>query len=452
MRDLVILLAVLGSLPVILMRPWIGMLMWYWIGLMNPHRLAWGVARGFPVSMSVGLVLLTAVIFDRSKKSLPVTSVTFLLFIVFAHFTLTSTVAMAGDLAWSEWFRVFKILLVTFVVPMLIYSRYRITWLMGVVLFSVGFYGVKGGVFAIVTAGQYRVWGPEGTFLESNTELAMALMMILPLYFSFSEQLKQNEKLKKWILYGAAGLTLLAIIFTYSRGALVGLAALVGYMLLASNRRVLLAIMVVILAVAGIAYAPDRFIERASTIQTYKEDNSAMQRIQAWGVAYNIAKERPLTGGGFMLAYIGDDLWLSYANFMGEWDNIARAAHSLYFQVLGQHGFLGLILYSALLLASYRTLSKTARAFNKESEHYWLSSFAKGLRYGMFAFAATGAFLSVAYFDLAFLFIILSVVLDRERRELDLVHQEQSKVKRRGFVSAHGTPVFTKVNADPQSG
>ncbi|HBC56627.1 MAG TPA: putative O-glycosylation ligase, exosortase A system-associated [Gammaproteobacteria bacterium] len=452
MRDLIILLFIIGSLPVILIRPWIGMLMWYWIGLMNPHRLAWGVARGFPVSMSVGLVLLTAVIFDRTKKSIPATPVTLLLFVVFAHFTLTSTVAMAGSLAWDEWFRVFKIILVTFVVPMLIYSRYRITWLMGVTLFSVGFYGIKGGVFAIVTAGQYRVWGPEGTFLESNTELAMALMMILPLYFCFTEQLKADEKMKKWFLYGAAGLTLLAILFTYSRGALIGLAALVGYMLLASNRRFLLAAMAVVLIVAGIAYAPDRFIERASTIQTYKEDNSAMQRIQAWGVAFNIAKERPLTGGGFRLAYIDDDIWLSYASFLGEWNNIARAAHSLYFQVLGQHGFLGLFLYMALLLATYRTLSKTARTFKKDSEHYWISSFAKGLRYGMFAFAATGAFLSVAYFDLAFLFIILSVVLDRERRELDLVQQEQNKVKRRGFVTTQGAPVFTKISTDPQSG
>ena len=46
-------------------------------------------------------------------------------------------------------------------------------------------------------------------------------------------------------------------------------------------------------------FLPQKYIGRIRTIQTYEQDASAMGRINAWYFALNLAKDRPLVGGGF---------------------------------------------------------------------------------------------------------------------------------------------------------
>ena len=45
-----LLTIVFGSIPLILSRPFFGIIMWSWIAYMAPHRLTWGVAYDFPVA------------------------------------------------------------------------------------------------------------------------------------------------------------------------------------------------------------------------------------------------------------------------------------------------------------------------------------------------------------------------------------------------------------------
>jgi len=53
-RDFLVILIVLGSVPLTLVRPQIGVLMWFWLSLMNPHRMSWGYAQEFRVALVVG--------------------------------------------------------------------------------------------------------------------------------------------------------------------------------------------------------------------------------------------------------------------------------------------------------------------------------------------------------------------------------------------------------------
>ena len=48
LRDLFVFAAVFGTLPFVLRKPYIGIYLWSWLGYMNPHRLAWGLAYDFP--------------------------------------------------------------------------------------------------------------------------------------------------------------------------------------------------------------------------------------------------------------------------------------------------------------------------------------------------------------------------------------------------------------------
>ena len=48
MRDLLIVVVVVGLLPFAVAHTWIGVMLWTWLSLMNPHKLAFGFAYDAP--------------------------------------------------------------------------------------------------------------------------------------------------------------------------------------------------------------------------------------------------------------------------------------------------------------------------------------------------------------------------------------------------------------------
>src|SRR5688572_21313796 len=175
MRDLIITGIVLGSIPFILKRPWIGLLVWAWLGYMNPHRLAWGFAYNLPFVQIIAAATFAGMLFSKESKRLPITPVTGLWLVWVAWMTLTTILAMNSQDAWPEWERMLKIQTMILVTFMLINNKQRIDLLVWTIVVSIGFFGTKGGLFVLATGGSYMVWGPPGSFIEGNNELALAL-------------------------------------------------------------------------------------------------------------------------------------------------------------------------------------------------------------------------------------------------------------------------------------
>jgi len=422
MRDIAVISIVFGSLPIILFRPWIGILMWSWIGYMNPHKLAWGIATSMPLAMVIGIATLVGLLFTKERKGVPLRGEMLVVLVLTIYFTITTFYSWVPDSAWIQWEKVMKILLMTFVTTMLIYGRKKIRLLMITIVISIGFYGVKGGVFSILTGGQYRIWGPEQTFLGGNNEIGLAMIMILPIMYFLSRD-EENAWVKRGLLI-AMGLTVIAVIFTYSRGALLGLCSILLLLFFKLKKKWLVAILLLPLIIFGIRFLPSGIITRAETIQSFQEDHSAMQRIQSWSVAWNVAKENPLTGGGFDLADVNNEKWLSYASFMGDWHNRARAAHSIYFQILGEHGFVGLFLFLMVMIMTFSTLREIRKSVADDQHRQWLANYAAGIQIGLSGYAISGAFLSMAYFDLFYAFIAITAILSRELSEGEGVGHE----------------------------
>jgi len=86
-------------------------------------------------------------------------------------------------------------------------------------------------------------------------------------------------------------------------------------------------------------------------------------------------------------------------------------AHSIYFNLLGEHGWIGLTLFILLMGASFGSLRKLRRAGDGNPELAWVSRYAKMLQASLLAYVVTGAFLSVAYFDLAYQLLIVVIIL-----------------------------------------
>jgi len=319
--------------------------------------------------------------------------------------------------AWGKWDWVSKVLLMTFVTMTLFQDRVRLRWLYMVIALSLGFYGLKGGIWVLRTGGGERVYGPDMSFFADNNTLGLALCMILPmlLYLSREEPRPWLKKLMKIMFF----FTIIAIVFTYSRGAFLGLATILIVLIWRSPWRLRFATALLIGTLIALPYLPDRLSERISSIgqQENEEtrDSSAQGRIQAWQTAWNIAADRPLTGAGFRALW-HEGIWVKY--YHG--DRIAvRDAHSLYFELLGEHGFLGLGLYLSVLVGTLVSLRHIRKRWRGHPEHGALANYAEMTQLGLYPFMVAGAFLTVAYFDLYFAFVATSVMLRRLSEEAE---------------------------------
>ncbi|MBK8578746.1 MAG: putative O-glycosylation ligase, exosortase A system-associated [Candidatus Accumulibacter sp.] len=234
MRDLLVVgIVLIGSLYA-LRYPWFGIMLWTWVSLMNPHALAYGFARDFPVAAIVAIATLIGVLTTKERQNPFAQSpaVWLLLFMGWICITYPFSYNVEGS---TEMFsKVMKVDLMILVALTLLKTRRHIEFFVWVVVCSLGFYGVKGGIFTIMTGGNYRVWGPGG-FIGGNNEIALALIVVIPLM-----RYLQLQATNRWVRHGFTAAMLLsaaAALGSHSRGALLAIAAMAVYLWLKSPKK-----------------------------------------------------------------------------------------------------------------------------------------------------------------------------------------------------------------------
>lgn len=405
-RDFAVTAVILGLLPVSLLHPWIGILTWSWIGYMNPHRLTYGFAYSMPFAFLVMAATLVGLLFTRDKKGLPGSSEVFLLLALWAWFLVTTMFAFYPEDAWAHFVKVSKILLGAFLTIALFQDPRRLQMLIWVIAGSIGFYGLKGGIFALATGARHRVLGPPDSFLSGNTEIGLALNMVIPLLVYLQRQ--EQHFWRRRALMAVTILSIIASLSTYSRGALLGLAVVVPLLFLKSRARLILLPLLVIAVTVLPAVMPAGWLNQMETIEGYKEDLSANQRLNSWFVSYELAKDNPVMGGGFRT--FSEEIYNMYMpgyRFAGS----EHDAHSIYFQVLGEHGFTGLGIYVALLLSTLVSLRRLVWQTRKNPGQQWICNCAQMVEVSVVGFIVSGTFLSMSYFDLFYHLVAITVIL-----------------------------------------
>jgi putative inorganic carbon (HCO3(-)) transporter len=402
MRDILVTLIVFGSLPYIFKKPYIGVLMWVWISVMNPHTQGWGFATSFPFAAVIAGTTLLSLLLTKEPKSLPPTPVAWVLIAFIVWINVSTFFALQPHLVSAQWSKVMKIMLMVIVPLMILKTKQHIQLFIWILVISLGYYGVKGGLFTLTSGGQYRVWGPASTFIEGNNEVALALILVIPL-MHYLQMISQN----KWVRHGltvAMLLCALASLGSYSRGALLAIAAMGAFLWLKSKRKLALGLLMVMAIPVLVVFMPAKWSERMDTITEYQQDTSATGRLNAWQMAINLAKDRPLVGGGFEI--------YDYQTFQRYAPNPAavHAAHSIYFQALGEHGFVGLGVYLLLGILTWRSGAWIIRNTRELEEYKWASDLAKMIQVSLIGFAVGGAFLSLLYFDVPYYLMVAMVV------------------------------------------
>lgn len=414
LRDLAVTLIVFGSLPLIWRKPFIGVLMWTWLGLMNPHKLCWGFAWGMPFAQLVALTLLVSLLHTKDEpKRIPWTPLSRMLALFCFWMVVTTFFALYPTLAWEKLDKVWKIQLMVFITMMLLTSKERIDALVWVITISLGFYGVKGGIFTLTTGGGDHVLGPAGTFIGGNTEIGLAMVMIIP--FLRYIQLTAEQQWLKRVMSISMGLTFVATLGTQSRGALAGAAVMGAFLLGKSRKKFVLLLMVLIVVPLAYTFMPEKWHDRMATIDTYEQDRSALGRINAWWMAWYLALDRPLVGGGFEAFQ---------APSFERWSPDSRLtfdAHSIYFKALGEHGFVGLFLFLGLGVLGLKSANSIIRYAKREPRLFWMRDLASMIYVSLIGYATAGLFLGLTYFDFFYTLLAVLVGLQRVMR----VYQEE---------------------------
>jgi len=423
MRDLVLLALLPVMLYTMAKRPFIAVGMWVWTALFFPNGWVYGAASLIRYNLLFAAAAILGYMATKPKPKVKLGS-TGVLVLLFFLWTTISTVTGIGnsDVTFEIWSRFSKIVVLFVMVLLVIEDKLHLDFVLWCTVLSVGFYADLEGLKFIASGGGHQIAGMPTHVLGDRNELAVAFVMTLPLAFYLLGEYGKRSIVLQIGLLGTIALLVISVIGTMSRGGFIAMTVLAGYLYIKSDRKVLLTILIVALVVGMSYVVSSDWSARISTIKSVEHDDSFMGRVVAWKLSFIMAVRHPFFGGGFKaLEYfpVWADLskdFLSYSWFYTG-DSVpnasaGRAAHSVYFQVLGDHGFFGLGIYLATLASAFFKARRVAVRARRANAAPWIANIATTVQLSIFAFAVGGAALSFAYFDLIFVLFALAQVLD----------------------------------------
>jgi len=426
MRDLLVVGFLLFACFYALRRPYLGVAAWIWIALAAPTEWVFGFSQSFRPNLAIVLVTTVAFLFSRQTSGFRLNGL-FALVLLFCGWTLLSSLgheSFDDAWVWDSWVRFVKIVLLFVFVVLTVRSRLQIDTLVWAIVLAVSSYAGMEGVKFLLSGGGHRIEGMAG-IIEDRNHLAVAINMCLPLLVYLIGTTKHSSL--RMGLWGLVGLNIIAVVGTYSRGGFIGLAILGVAVWLASRHKLPIALAAILLLPVAYQLAPEDWRERQSTIATAaEEDSSFIGRLWAWKISILIANDNPATGGGFG-AVTDPVLWTRYSPATPSFGPIEtppipdylapKAAHNIYFQVLGDHGWLGLFLFLAVLGVCFLVNLANVRAA-RDLGVSWFRYLASAINLALIGYGITGANVSLAYFDLLYTLIGLVVVMTVWRGQL----------------------------------
>jgi probable O-glycosylation ligase (exosortase A-associated) len=327
-----------------------------------------------------------------------------------------------GPLGWDILDKLWKIVLLNILITSFMRSRVRLYSLVLVICITFGYEAAGDGLKFLASGGFYSTLG--NPVIGDNNYVALTTLMIIPLLGYIRE-----EAARPLVRLGAlAGIVLFvcSVISTRSRGGFLGLLVLVVAGILVSRHRMRYFLAVAALGVVLSQVIPEQWTAKMNTIQMADQDNSFMGRVVAWKMGTLIALDRPLLGGG-LHSLQSQNIWSAYRPNFDELSFIptdfpvpeAHAAHSIYFEVLGDTGFLGLAVFLGIVASSFRNARQIQSLARGHADLEWAARLATKLQLSLIVLLVAGAALSATYDDLNYIvFAMLSAARATVREQL----------------------------------
>jgi probable O-glycosylation ligase (exosortase A-associated) len=420
MRDLIMLVAMAVLVPMAVSNVFGAFLLWEWTAVLSPTYYLFGFMQSVRYNLIFAVVTLGLLFLGRltNRGQFRFTGMMAFMILFLIHSCLSAAFSFNNPLNQDIWFDLMKSLIYCLLIPMFVSSRLRLHAMLIMVALGLGFHGAVEGLKVVQTAGAHHPTGIQTSKMSDNNHFAVAMVMVVPLLFYLFRY--AERRLVKIGFLGVFALTVMAIVGTQSRGGFVAL-AITGLFLILSSRHKLRGLIVV--AVMGgiiVGTAPASFFERMQTIETAEKDDSFLGRVAAWRISTAMALDNPMLGGGMHSVQV-QPVWERYKaaaerfTFLprvGDMPDVYKAAHSIYFEILGDQGFLGLAIFLALFAFAFLNIlavRRTAARFH--GELIWASDMATALGVSLLAFSVGGALVSLAYFETFYVLLMLTEAL-----------------------------------------
>lgn len=404
LRDLLVFGIVLLSLPASFRRPFVGLLVFSWLAYMRPQDLCWSFARDMRLSFYVAMAMIVGWwANERGRRAFATWDVRTRLMVALGALVLVSY-AQARDqeeYVTRYLFEFLKIIVIALFTSGQVDTRQRFRTMVAMIAVCLAFFGVKGGVFGVLTGGATILRGPGG-MLEDNNDFALALVMNIPLLWYMGSSERSIRHVYRASRIGIV-LTVLTILLTHSRGAFLALVSTAVWMAWRTGNLLRAMGGLAVSVMAFFVFAPRSVLERMATIGD-TTDSSAMARLQSWSVALRMIEANPVFGVGvrnFQSSY------LNYASVARVDAKTTYVAHNSYLQIWAESGSIAFVAYLALLLSVFVTCRRVYKMGVVRPDLRWAMDYARMMEATTVGFMVGAVFLNRGHFDLVYHWIAL---------------------------------------------
>lgn len=396
MRDAIVFLIVLLLLPGSFRRPFQGLLLFSWLAYMRPQDLCWGFARTLRLSFLVAFIMVGGwFAYERGRRAFARWDFrSYAILMLGLLVTISYAFAFQHDEYTNKYyFEFLKILVIALFTTGQVDSPQRFRVMAWTIALCLAFFGIKGGIFGVLSGGRPIIRGPGG-MMEDNNDFALALVMNVPLlwYLGIGEG-------KAWVRTATqigVALTVITIVLTHSRGAFLALSFTALWIAWRSGHLARALGALLLLALLFPVLAPREVLERLATIGDTKE-SSANARLNAWATALRMIQDNPVWGVGLR------NFQSSYRDYsvvpLGQ-DATTYVAHNSYLQIWAEGGSLAFVVYLMLIASVFLTCRRIYRLGRIQPELAWAGNYARMMEATTVGFIIGAFFLNRGHFDL----------------------------------------------------
>lgn len=392
--------------------PFVLALAYIWVDLFRPHDVAPILGQLLPFSLTTAVLAVGAYLVLDRKDPPRLGLLTAMLVVWAGWITLTTLWAQFPASAWAKWDWAFKTILFTALLPFVFRSRIQMEAALLIILFCIASNVLPFAIKSVVDSGGYgrslglvalnAGWGGEGSTLSTYAFACLPLVV----YLQRHSLLVPARGLLRWVYLAAPAIAIVGAFSTFARAALIACLVWAALAWWHSRSKLMMVVMLVAAAAAVVPLMGDAWLARISTILEPRQDESANTRLLVWAWTIDLANRHP-AGAGFT-AYLGNRFEMRTADGQ-EVVETGRAFHSIYFEVLGEHGWIGLAIFLAIFAVFFLDMRRIQRRVLDRPDLEWLGGLARALGHAMLIIMAGGAFIGVAFQPLHYYLFTLAV-------------------------------------------
>ncbi|TMM48352.1 DUF5935 domain-containing protein [Qipengyuania marisflavi] len=461
MLDLALFLFVMTLFALGIRRPFIWVLAYLYIDVLAPQKIGWALASAFPISFIAFLLAFAGWAIADTKSGTRFTVRQGILAVLLLYcFWTTQNADFPIDAAF-KWEWVWKALVFAIFLPFTLTTRLRIEAALLTLVLTAGAIIISAGMKTALGGGGYGslyLFVNDNSNIYESSTLATVAVAIIPITWWLARHgtiFPPDWRVKTF----AALLTFACLLIPVGTEARTGLLciAVLGVMLLRdAKRRFTYIALAAALGVVALPFLPQSWYDRMATITQPSGDQSASTRMAVWDWTIDYAAENPL-GGGFD-AYRGNSFTyrMPVTETEGNTTSVemkkvtddSRAYHSSVFEMLGEQGYPGLILWLALHAIGLIQMEKVRRRWRHKQggAEQWQAPLASALQFAQIVYLVGALFQGIAYQPVILMLIGAQIALANHCRMRESARAEADRLAAR---QTRRQPRADPVGGDP---